>query len=290
MGQAMSAKLASTGHRVVAYDMSPQAVAAVASRGVEGVGGLEQLAGALAPPRTIWVMVPAGRPVDGVIFDGLLPHLAAGDLVADGGNSNYKDSVRRAQQLLAKGIDFLDVGTSGGLEGAEQGLSLMVGGTEAAFRRVEPLLQALSAPGGYGHVGPSGAGHFVKTVHNGVEYALLQCYAEGFELLREGPFELDLGLVAGIWNNGGVVRSWLLELTQRVLAQDGGLEGVAAEVGGGETGRWAVEASLESGVPFPMLGIALSQRYHSRRESFAARLVAALRREFGGHPIIPSKK
>jgi 6-phosphogluconate dehydrogenase len=234
-------------------------------------------------------MVPAGRPVDQVIFDGLLPHLAAGDLVVDGGNSNYKDSVRRSQQLQEKGVEFLDVGTSGGLEGAEHGLSLMVGGPEAAFRRLEPVLQSLAAPGGYGHVGPSGAGHFVKTVHNGVEYALLQCYGEGFELLREGPFKLDLGQVARIWNNGGVVRSWLLGLAQRVLEKDGGLEGLAAEVGGGETGRWAVEAALESGVPFPMVAVALSHRYHSRRESFAARLVAALRREFGGHPVTPKK-
>jgi 6-phosphogluconate dehydrogenase len=221
-------------------------------------------------------MVLAGKPVDEVILNGLLPHLAAGDLVADGGNSNYKDSVRRAKELREKRIDFLDVGTSGGLEGAEQGLSFMVGGPETAFKRMEPVLQSLAAPNGYGHVGPNGAGNFVKTVYNGVEYALLLSYAEGFELLREGPFELDLGQVAGIWNNGGVVPSWLL--------------GLAAEVGGGETGRWAAEAAMEAGVPFATLAVALSQRYHSRRESFAARLVAALRREFGGHPVTAVKK
>jgi 6-phosphogluconate dehydrogenase len=286
----MVIKLAIAGHRVVAYDVSPQAVVAVAFPGVEGASGMSELVAALTPPRTIWVMVPAGKPVDEVFFNGLLPHLAAGDLLVDGGNSNYKDSVRRAQELREKGIDLLDVGTSGGLEGAEQGLSFMVGGPKAAFKRLEPVLRSLAAPSGYGHVGPSGAGNFVKTVHNGVEYALLQSYAEGFEVLREGPYELDLGQVAGIWNNGGVVRSWLLGLAQRILEKDAGIKGLAAEVGGGETGRWAIEAAMDAGVPFATLAVALSQRYHSRRKSFAARLVAALRREFGGHPVSPSKE
>lgn len=290
MGQAMTIRLTSLGHRVVAYDISPQAVAEVSSRGVEAAGSLEYLAQVLTPPRTIWVMVPAGRPLDGVIFDGLLPHLATGDLIIDGGNSNYQDSVRRARQLGEKGVEFLDVGTSGGLEGAEHGLSLMVGGTEAAFRRIEPLLKVLAVPDGYGYVGPAGAGNFVKTVHNGIEYALLQSYAEGFELLREGPFDLDLALVSRIWNHGSVVSSRLLELAQRVLERDSHLEEIAAEVGGGQTGRWAVESALESGVPFPMLATALSERYRSRRESFAARLVAALRQEFGGHPVVTKKK
>ena len=285
MGQAMAARLASRGHRVVAYDVSPQAVAPVANRGVEPAESLEDLAGMLAPPRTVWLMVPAGKPVEEVIFDGLLPHLAVNDLVVDGGNSNYKDSMRRADKLREKGIEFLDVGTSGGVAGVQTGLSLMAGGSEEAFRRLEPLLKELAAPGGHGLMGPNGTGHFVKMVHNGVEYALLQSYAEGFELLREGPFELDLGLVARVWNSGGVVRSWLLKLAQRVLERDG-LKDVAAEVAGGQTGRWAVEAALESGVPFSMVGLALSERYRSRRESFAAKLMAALRREFGGHPVI----
>ena len=284
MGQAMAARLASCGHRVVAYDISPQALASVAKRGVEAADSLERLAGVLTPPRTIWLMVPAGKPVDEVIFNGLLPHLGENDIVVDGGNSNYKDSMCRAERLHEKGVQFMDVGTSGGIEGVQTGLSLMAGGTEEAFQRLGPLLKDLAAPGGYGLMGSSGAGHFVKMVHNGIEYALLQSYAEGFELLQEDSFKLNLGLVARVWNNGGVVRSWLLELAQRVL-EGGSLEDVAAEVGGGQTGRWMVEAALESGVPFSMTGLALSERYRSRRESFAARMVAALRWEFGGHPV-----
>ena len=284
MGQAMATRLADRGHRVVAYDVSPAAVASVVERGLEGVENLEQLAKALNPPRNIWLMVPAGKAVDEVIFKGLVPYLAADDLLVDGGNSNYKDTIRRAQQLNENGIRLMDVGTSGGIEGVSNGLSLMAGGSQQDFRRLEPLLKDLAAENGYGLMGGVGAGHFVKTVHNGIEYALLQSYAEGFELLKEGPFEIDLGLVARIWNNGSVIRSWLLELAQEVLESDG-LKEVAAEVGGGQTGRWATEAALEHEVPFTMLAAALSERYRSRRESFAARLVAALRRGFGGHPV-----
>jgi 6-phosphogluconate dehydrogenase len=245
---------------------------------------MKQLVKALNPPRNIWLMVPAGKAVDEVIFKGLVPYLAADDLLVDGGNSNYKDTIRRAQQMNENGIRFMDVGTSGGIEGVRNGLSLMAGGSQQDFRRLEPLLKDLAAENGYGLMGGVGAGHFVKTVHNGIEYALLQSYAEGFELLKEGPFEIDLGLVARIWNNGSVIRSWLLELAQEVLENDG-LKEVAAEVGGGQTGRWATEAALEHEVPFTMLAAALSERYRSRHESFAARLVAALRRGFGGHPV-----
>ena len=284
MGQAMAARLADRGHRVVAYDVSPAAVALVVERGLEGVENLEQLAKALNPPRNIWLMVPAGKAVDEVIFKGLVPYLIADDLLVDGGNSNYKDTIRRAQQLNENGIRFMDVGTSGGIEGVSKGLSLMAGGSQQDFRRLEPLLKGLAAENGYGLMGDTGAGHFAKMVHNGIEYALLQSYAEGFELLKEGPFEIDLGLVARIWNNGSVIRSWLLELAQEVLESDG-LKEVAAEVGGGQTGRWATEAALEHEVPFTMLAAALSERYRSRRESFAARLVAALRQGFGGHTV-----
>jgi 6-phosphogluconate dehydrogenase len=284
MGQAMATRLADRGHRVVAYDVSPAAVASVVERGLEGVENMKQLVKALNPPRNIWLMVPAGKAVDEVIFKGLVPYLAADDLLVDGGNSNYKDTIRRAQQMNENGIRFMGVGTSGGIEGVRNGLSLMAGGSQQDFRRLEPLLKDLAAENGYGLMGGVGAGHFVKTVHNGIEYALLQSYAEGFELLKEGPFEIDLGLVARIWNNGSVIRSWLLELAQEVLENDG-LKEVAAEVGGGQTGRWATEAALEHEVPFTMLAAALSERYRSRHESFAARLVAALRRGFGGHPV-----
>lgn len=284
MGQAMAIFLADKGHRVVAYDVSPAAIASVVEKGAEGAENLKRLVEALKPPRIIWLMVPAGKAVDEVIFNGLMPYLAAGDLLVDGGNSNYKDTIRRAAKLAENGIGFMDVGTSGGIKGVKSGLSLMAGGNEQDFRRLEPVLKDLAAENGYGLMGDIGAGHFVKTVHNGIEYALLQSYAEGFELLKEGPFKIDLGKVARVWNNGSVVRSWLLELAQEILESDG-LNEVADEVGGGQTGRWAAEAALENEVPFTMLGAALSERYRSRRESFAARMVAALRRGFGGHPV-----
>lgn len=284
MGQAMAIRLADSGHRVVAYDVSPAAVSSATERGLEVAENLEQLVKALKAPRNIWLMVPAGETVDEVIFKGLMPYLAVDDLLVDGGNSNYKDTIRRAQKLAEKGIRFMDVGTSGGIKGVRNGLSLMAGGSKQDVRRLEPLLKDMAAENGYALMGGIGAGHFVKTVHNGIEYALLQSYAEGFELLEEGPFDIDLGMVARVWNNGSVVRSWLLELAQEVLENDG-LKEVAAEVGGGQTGRWAAEAALENEVPFTMLGAALSERYRSRRESFAARLVAALRRGFGGHPV-----
>jgi len=284
MGQAMAIFLADKGHRVVAYDVSSAAIASVVEKGAEGAENLKRLVEALKPPRIIWLMVPAGKAVDEVIFNGLMPYLAAGDLLVDGGNSNYKDTIRRAAKLAENGMGFMDVGTSGGIKGVKSGLSLMAGGNEQDFRRLEPVLKDLAAGNGHGLMGDIGAGHFVKTVHNGIEYALLQSYAEGFELLKEGPFEIDLGMVARVWNNGSVVRSWLLELVQEILESDG-LNEVADEVGGGQTGRWAAEAALEYEVPFTMLGVALSERYRSRRESFAARMVAALRRGFGGHPV-----
>jgi len=284
MGQAMAIFLADKGHRVVAYDVSPAAIASVVERGLEGAENMKRLVEALKPPRIIWVMVPAGKAVDEVIFNGLMPYLAAGDLLVDGGNSNYKDTIRRAAKLVENGIGFMDVGTSGGIKGVRKGLSLMAGGSKQDFRRLEPILKDLAAENGYGLMGDIGAGHFVKMVHNGIEYALLQSYAEGFELLKEGPFEIDLGIAARVWNNGSIVRSWLLELAQEILESDG-LNEVADKVGGGQTGRWAAEAALEHEVPFTMLGAALSERYRSRRESFAARMVAALRRGFGGHPV-----
>jgi 6-phosphogluconate dehydrogenase len=284
MGEVMATRLADKGHRVVTYDVSPKVVASVVERGLEGAKNLKQLAKALKPPRIIWLMIPAGKAVDDVIFEGLMPYLIADDLLVDGGNSNYKDTIRRGQKLIETGIGFMDVGTSGGIKGVHNGLSLMAGGSQQNYRRLEQLLKDLAMENGYGLMGDVGAGHFVKMVHNGIEYALLQSYAEGFEMLKEGPFEIDLSLVARIWNKGSVIRSWLLALTQEVLESDGLID-VEAEVGGGQTGRWAVEAALENEVPFTMLSAALSERYRSRRRSFAAQLVAALRREFGGHSI-----
>ena len=278
MGMGMVLRLLSGGHRVTVYDVEAARVDEAAAIGATAASSVEELARLLNPPRTIWVMVPAGSAVDEVIFEGLLPYVQAGDLVIDGGNSHHKDSMRRALALQEKGIHFLDVGTSGGLEGVKNGLAIMVGGEREAFERARPIFETLAAPNGYGYVGGAGAGHFVKTVHNGIEYAILQAYGEGFDLLRQGPFPLDLADVARIWNNGSVVRSWLLELAQRALEKDPTLQEIAPEVGGGETGKWALEAALESEVPFSTLALALAMRFRSRQaDSFAAKLIAALR-------------
>jgi len=283
MGMGMVTRLLPR-HQVVAYDLSREQVVKASEKGTVPAYSLEELAEKLVPPRIAWMMVPAGKPVDEVI-EGLKPLLSPGDILIDGGNSLYKDSVRRAEELREKGISYLDVGTSGGIEGSAKGLSLTVGGDAESFETVEPLLRDLAAPGGFCYCGPSGSGHYVKMVHNGVEYAVLQALGEGFEMLRSGPYQLDLARVAGTWNNGSVIRSWLLEKAEKVLA-DPELEEVAGEVGGGETGRWMVEAALEREVPIPVICAALLARYRSRQsDSFSGKLVAALRREFGGHEV-----
>lgn len=283
MGRSMVFRLLSKGFEVVVYDRIPDLVKEVNSNGARGVLSLKELARTLSEPKIIWSMVPAGRPVDEVI-DGILPYLREKDVVIDGGNSYYKNSIRRAEKLRKKGVLFLDVGTSGGPEGVAEGLSLMIGGEKEAFLRVKPVFEALAANEGYGYFGPSGAGHFVKMVHNGVEYAILQAYGEGFDLLNSGSYDLDLKHIAQVWNRGSVVRSWLLELVEKVFEKDRKLEGITDEVGGGQTGIWSIEAAIEHEIPFPMMGAALSARFRSRqKESFATKLVAALRREFGGH-------
>jgi len=230
-------------------------------------------------------MVPAGGPVSETIA-ALAPLLSPGDVIIDGGNSYYKDSVARAEELAALGLHFLDAGTSGGVWGLEVGYCLMVGGEEAIFRRLEPVFQTLAPPGGYAHVGPNGAGHFVKMVHNGIEYGLLQAYAEGFELLQAGPYKVDLAQVAALWNHGSVVRSWLLELAQRALAEDPDLGSVAGYVEDSGEGRWTILEAVERDVPATSLAHALFARFRSRQtDSFAARLIAALRQQFGGHRV-----
>jgi 6-phosphogluconate dehydrogenase len=283
MGMSMVTRLLSK-HQIVAYDLSREQVAKASEKGAMPAHSLAEMAEKLAPPRIVWLMVPAGKPVDKVI-EGLSPLLSPGDVLIDGGNSFYKDTIRRAEELKEKRISYLDVGTSGGVEGAEKGLSLTVGGEEEAFHVVEPILRNLAAPGGVCFCGPSGAGHYVKMVHNGVEYALLQAYGEGFEMLCSGPYKLNLAEVARAWNNGSVIRSWLLGKAERALA-DPGFEQVAGEVGGGETGRWMVEEALQREVPTPVICAALLARYRSRQaDSFAGKLVAALRQEFGGHEV-----
>ena len=273
-------------HGVVAYDINPESIAEAARMGAEPAASLRNLAQLLESPRVIWIMVPAGNPVEGII-EGLEPHLGEGDVLIDGGNSFYKDSAKRAERLQSKGIHYLDVGTSGGLEGAEKGASLTIGGPEAAYEYVTPLLESMARPGGFLHCGPSGSGHYVKMVHNGIEYAMLQALGEGFEMLENGPYELDLESISGVWNTGTVIRSWMLELVGRALKDDPGLMSLRGEVGGGETGRWMVETAMELGVPTPSIALSLIMRYRSRQEdTFAGKVVAAIRREFGGHPVI----
>jgi len=288
MGGNMARRLMRAGHCVVAYDLDAEAVNALEREGASGVSSLEELVGCLSEPRAVWAMVPAGGPTEEVV-QALSGLLSPGDTLIDGGNNYYKESVRRGKEVGRRGIRFLDVGTSGGIWGLEQGYSLMIGGDEEAFRRLEPIFQAL-APGadrGYGHVGPAGAGHFVKMVHNGVEYGLMQTYAEGFELLKaKEEFGLDLHQVAEIWSHGSVIRSWLLGLVSLALAQDPELTGVKAFVEDTGEGRWTALESVELAVPIPAITAALQARFRSRQEGpFGARLLATLRNLFGGHAI-----
>jgi len=285
MGANMAQRLLNGGHRTVAYDRDPDAVRVVENAGAVGAGSLEELVRKLSPPRAVWLMVPAGDPVEQTI-QSLAPLLSPDDTVIDGGNSYYKDSVRRAESLKKQRLHFLDVGTSGGIWGLKVGYCLMIGGEEEAFRRLEPVFRTLAPEDGYAHVGPSGAGHFAKMVHNGIEYGLLQAYAEGFELLHASAYELDLAQLARLWNHGSVVRSWLLELAEKALAADPGLASVKGYVEDSGEGRWTVLEAVDRGVPMPVTTLSLLSRFRSRQEeSFGAKVIAALRREFGGHAV-----
>ena len=276
MGSGIAERLRAAGHDVVGYD-------ADAAR--SQVGSLRELVAALTPPRVVWLMVPAGDATQALV-DELAGLLSASDTVVDGGNSYYRDSVRRAAQLAARGIGFLDAGTSGGVSGREAGFCLMVGGPKAAFEAVEPLLRALAPPGGYAHVGPAGAGHYAKMAHNAIEYGLLQAYAEGFSLLNASEYDYDLSRLASLWNHGAVVRSWLLELAERALSADARLESLRGFVEDSGEGRWAVQEAVERALPLPVITLSLFQRFASREENaFANRFIAALRREFGGHAV-----
>lgn len=290
MGGALVRNLLRAGHRAVVYDVNPESVQELVKAGATGTAGLAELAAALGRPRVIWMMVPAGDPVDQVIAE-LTPHLEPGDVLIDGGNSFYRDSIRRAEALQARGIRYLDCGTSGGIEGALHGLCLMVGGDQEAYRLAEPLFAAIAQPGGYGYVGPSGAGHFVKMVHNAIEYGMLEAIGEGFELLAEGPYQLDLAQVARLWTNGSVIRGWLMELTARALERDPRLESITGVIGGGSTGSWAIEEGWKAGVPMPAIAMSYAMRLRSRQpDTFAGKVVAALRHEFGGHAVSRPEK
>ena len=288
MGGNMAHRLVNAGHRVMAYDRDAEAVAASQGVGTSGATSLEALAEKLSVPRAVWMMLPSGQPTEETI-KALATLLQPGDVVLDGGNSYYKDSIRRGEMLASHGIEFLDVGSSGGIWGLTHGYALMVGGKTEVVQRLEPIFRSLapSEDSGYAHVGPTGAGHFVKMVHNGIEYGLMQAYAEGFELMAaKEEFGLDLAKIAESWREGSVVRSWLLELTAAALKEEPGLESLRAYVDDSGEGRWTVQESVELGVPAPVITLSLQQRFRSRQEEpFGAKLLAAMRNQFGGHAV-----
>jgi 6-phosphogluconate dehydrogenase len=293
MGANMTTRLLRGGHHLVVMDRNPAAVGALEAEGAVGATNIEELAQKLTAPRAVWVMVPSGAATE-VTIAGLTEVLSPGDTVIDGGNSNYKDSIRRAATLKARGLAFVDVGTSGGVWGLSEGYSLMIGGDLEPVRRLSPIFETL-APSpdlGWGRTGPSGAGHFTKMVHNGIEYGLMQAYAEGFELMRaKTDLELDTAQIAQIWRYGSVVRSWLLDLTAKALAENPNLEGIASYVPDSGEGRWTVAEAIDLGVSIPVITQALERRFLSRTaEPFSDKLLAAMRHQFGGHDIMPEKK
>jgi len=285
MGSAMVERLLKHRHRLVAYDQNRAAIRKAVRQGASGADSLGHLVGQLKSPRVIWLMVPAGDPV-AIVLRQIEGQLQDGDVVIDGGNSFYRDSIARAKDLKKEGIAYLDVGTSGGIWGLEQGYCLMVGGDASAFKTAEPLFKALAPRKGYAHVGPSGAGHFVKMVHNGIEYGMLQAYGEGFEMMEASEFGLDLHQLARLWNQGGVIRSWLLELAESALAKDARLRGIQGYVQDSGEGRWTIQDAVDRAVPVPTIALSLFQRFQTRQKhSFSAKLIAALRQEFGGHAV-----
>jgi 6-phosphogluconate dehydrogenase len=285
MGLNMVTRLAGEGHQIVAYDRSADALARAEATGSGGAASLEALVAALTPPRAVWLMVPAGPPTESTVA-ALGDLLSRDDVVIDGGNTNFHDDVRRAQTLSARGIHYVDAGTSGGVWGLEEGYCLMVGGDADVCRRLEPIFHTLAPQNGYLRVGDHGAGHYVKMIHNGVEYGLMQAYAEGFELMHASPYKVDLFAVASLWMHGSVVRSWLLELAARALEQDADLSALEGYVEDSGEGRWTLHEAIERGVPLPVITAALFTRFRSRENNpFSERLLAALRNQFGGHAV-----
>ncbi len=286
MGANMTTRLLQHEHQVVAYDRSPDAVKSAAGGGATAAGSLADLAAKLgSTPRVVWVMVPSGA-ATGDTIDELLRSLQRGDVIVDGGNSNYKDGLAAYDRCKAKGVSLVDAGTSGGVWGLKEGYCLMVGGDDDAVKICEPIFTALAPPGGYAHVGRAGAGHFSKMVHNGIEYGMLQAYGEGFEILEKSPFAFDLKQLAEIWGHGSVVRSWLLELAVLAFAGDPKLADIRGYVDDTGEGRWTVQAAIDEDVPAPVITLALLARFASRQdESFSAKVIAALRNQFGGHAV-----
>lgn len=286
MGMGMTRRLLADGHTVVTYDLSAESLERAVEAGATAADGLEGLARSLAPPRHLWVMVPHGAPTRKTIRS-LLELVEPDDLLVDGGNSRFTTSLEHAELCLERDVLFLDIGVSGGVWGEEEGFNMMIGGPEEGFRRLEPALASLAPPGGYARVGGNGSGHFVKMVHNAIEYAMLQALGEGFECLHRSDFDVDLAGVAELWQNGAVVRSWLLELLVRALREGGnGLERIEGYVDDSGMGRWSVHYAVDNAIPLPGIAGSLFERFASRdEERFRARVIAALRNQFGGHAV-----
>jgi 6-phosphogluconate dehydrogenase len=287
MGGNMTERLLRQGHHVVAFDRAADVVAKYEKLGATAAKDLAAVVTGLDTPRIIWIMVPAGAPVDETIA-ALRPSLTSGDIIIDGGNSNFHDTIRRGQELASSGISLIDSGTSGGIWGLENGYCLMVGGPEQAVKHCEPIFTALAPENGYAHVGPTGAGHYVKMVHNGIEYGLLQAYAEGYEILHASKSfpNLDLQQIGALWQNGSVVRSWLNDLAVRAFSRDVSLADIKGWVADSGEGRWTVQEAIDLDVPAPVITLSLQTRFRSRQtDSFGAKVIAALRNEFGGHAV-----
>jgi 6-phosphogluconate dehydrogenase len=285
MGANMTERLVRGGHKVITYDRSAEAIQRVVDKGAVGARSLADFVKQLSLPRAIWLMVPSGDAVDQTI-EQLLPSLTEGDIIIDGGNSNYKDSIRRAERLKPHKLHFVDAGTSGGIWGLQNGYCMMVGGDKEIVSRLEPIFLTLAPKDGYLHAGPNGAGHFVKMVHNGIEYGMMQAYGEGFELLKASQFDVDLAKVSRLWNQGSVVRSWLLELCQSAFEKDAKLDGIKGYVDDSGEGRWTVIEAIERGIAAPVLAHSLFARFSSRQQdAFSNKVIAALRNEFGGHAV-----
>jgi 6-phosphogluconate dehydrogenase len=286
MGGNMAERLMHDGHRVVVFDRSPEAIQKYVGIGATGASAPADVVAKLDSPRVVWIMVPAGKPVDDTIA-ALLPGLSKGDVIIDGGNSNFRDSMRRAAELKKKEINFVDSGTSGGIWGLENGYCLMIGASPDAFALCEPIFKSLAPPDGYARMGPPGSGHYVKMIHNGIEYGMLQAYAEGYEILHASKeFKLDLHAIAGVWNHGSVVRSWINELAEIAFQRDANLDALKGYVEDSGEGRWTVQEAIDLDVPAPVITLSLLARLRSRQsDSFGAKVIAALRNEFGGHAV-----
>jgi 6-phosphogluconate dehydrogenase len=286
MGFNLALNLKRNGHNVIGYDVNPTPLQAISIEGIAVTNSLEELISALGDSRIIWLMIPAGEYVDKALTD-LKPWLNKGDLIIEGGNSNFKDSIRRAADFAERGVDYLDCGTSGGTEGALNGICAMLGGSKEAFARIETVIKDISLPNGYLYCGAAGSGHYVKMIHNGIEYGMMQAIAEGFEMLQKSEMDLDLAAIAGLWNHGSVVRSWLMELTQRALTKEPDLASIKGIMHSSGEGKWALEAALDKQIATPVMALSLIMRYRSLEDdSFAGKVVAALRNEFGGHALV----